>query len=131
MAVADTSEPWPVPAARCPCCHLVIGTARATDEPRGEAGERAHASAAGVMRGIAARADGKVLDHDVILAALGRVAVDEGCPSIGRLRMLDYAKHAEADKDLPPIADVIATFGGWKAATRGDEAAAYKLERAA
>ncbi len=108
----------PPPAGRCPACLLVIGRGRATDTPSAEAGERAHSSAAGILRGRAARSDGAVRERDEVMAALREAARAQGCPSVGRLRMLDYAQRAADDPQLPSVADVIATFGGWKAATR-------------
>ncbi len=116
MKVSDS--PAPLRAMRCPACLLVIGAGRATITPSAEAGERAHSSAAGILRGQATRAEGAERDRGEVFAALRSVARREGCPSLGRLRMLDYARHAEGDASLPPLADVIATFGGWKSATR-------------
>lgn len=116
MAVADDDRPFPT--QRCRHCRLVIGANRASLVPSAEAGERAHASAAGVMRGQAIRDDGKVLDRHQVIADLRTVADAHGCPSVGRLRMLDYAEYVATRPDLPTVADVIATFGGWKVATR-------------
>jgi hypothetical protein len=101
---------------RCPHCRLVIGAGRARAESDGEHGARAHGSAAGVVANAARRDDGEVLDRDVVLDALQEVAGDVGCP-LDRLRMLDY-QEAARDSTLPRLADVIATFGGWKQARR-------------
>lgn len=130
MLVADADGPWPVPARRCTFCDLLIGTGRATAAPAAEAGERAHASAAGVMRGRAVAACGEVLDREAVLDALEAIALEEGCTSLGRLRMLDYARHAARDESLPSVASVVATFGGWKAATRGTDRATMRLSPA-
>lgn len=127
MVVAEATGRWPVPAMRCPFCDLLIGEGRGTAQPAAEAGERAHASAAGVMRGRAVAAQGEVLDQAHILDALERIARVEGCTSLGRLRMLDYARHAARDQALPSVASVVATFGGWKAATRMTERANLRL----
>jgi hypothetical protein len=103
---------------RCPHCRLVIGAGRArAGSDDGEHGARAHGSAAGVVANAARREDGEVLDRERVLGALQEVAGDVGCP-LDRLRMLDYQEEAARDGTLPRLADVIATFGGWKRARR-------------
>lgn len=131
MLLTEADGPWPIPARRCTFCDLLIGEGRATTTPAAEAGERAHASAAGVMRGRAAAAHGEILDRETVLDALEDVARLEGCTSLGRLRMLDYARHAALDPALPSVASVVATFGGWKSATRGSDRSTVRLSAAA
>lgn len=73
-----------------------------------------------MLASSARRADGAVIDHGRVARALQRVATREGC-ALDRLRMLDYETHTKNDEKLPPLADVLATFGGWKKARRAAE----------
>lgn len=125
MLLGDFAGAYPPQPQRCGYCHLIIGVGRAHDVPdANEFGERAHSSAAGMLASDARRADGDVLPHDVVAQALSRVAAQQGC-ALDRLRMLDYEAHRQTDPSLPSLADVLATFGGWKKARRhADEASA-------
>lgn len=121
MSLGDHPTGYPSEPMRCEYCRLVIGERRARDVPEGsEFGARAHSSAAGMLASSARRADGEVLDHSRVAAALQRVASRQGC-ALDRLRMLDYETHTKNDDTLPPLADVLATFGGWKKARRAAE----------
>jgi hypothetical protein len=121
MSLGNRPTGYPSEPMRCEYCRLVIGCGRARDVPEAsEFGARAHSSAAGMLASSARRADGDVLDHGLVADALSRVASLQGC-ALDRLRMLDYETHQKADGDLPPLADVLATFGGWKKARRAAE----------
>jgi hypothetical protein len=121
MSLGDHPTGYPSHPMRCEYCRLVIGAGRARDVPEAsEFGARAHSSAAGMLASSARRADGDVLDHSRVADALRRVASRQGC-ALDRLRMLDYETHAKSDETLPALADVLATFGGWKKARRAAE----------
>jgi hypothetical protein len=122
MLLGDHPLGFPSAPLRCEYCRLVIGEGRARDVPEAsEFGARAHSSAAGMLASSARRADGDVLDHERVASALRLVAARQGC-ALDRLRMLDYETYAKADPDIPALADVLATFGGWKKARRAAEA---------
>jgi len=130
MLLGDHPKGYPSRPLRCEYCRLVIGAGRARDVPEAsEFGARAHSSAAGMLASSARRACGDVLDHERVAHALRRVASRQGC-ALDRLRMLDYETHAKSDSDLPPLADVLATFGGWKKARRAAEHEVSELQAA-
>jgi hypothetical protein len=121
MSLGDHPTGYPSQPMRCEYCRLVIGAGRARDVPEAsEFGARAHSSAAGMLASSARRACGEVLDPKRVATALRRVATRQGC-ALDRLRMLDYETHTKADDELPPLADVLATYGGWKKARRAAE----------
>jgi hypothetical protein len=121
MSLGDHPSGFPSQPLRCEYCRLVIGCGRARDVPEAsEFGARAHSSAAGMLASQARRADGDVLDHQRVAEALRLVATRQRC-ALDRLRMLDYETHAQSDETLPALADVLATFGGWKKARRAAE----------
>jgi hypothetical protein len=122
MSLGKHAMPFPARAERCPYCRLVIGAGRCKPEPEAtESGARAHSSAAGMLASAARRADGDILDSELIAVALRDVAARRNCP-LDRLRMLDYQEESQADPSLPVLADVLATFGGWKRARRSADA---------
>jgi hypothetical protein len=121
--------PYPVPASRCPQCRLLIGTGRARASTEGaENGRSAQGTAAGMLVAAARRADGEIVEHALVAAALERVADDLGC-TLQRLRMIDYNVAAETDNELPSLAAITATFGGWKNARRAAAGAQAKSTR--
>jgi hypothetical protein len=113
---ADVELPYPRDAAvRCRHCRLVVGPGRAKDTPEGAAGGRGAAAGRYASEARRAAKGGEAGNPDEVLAAVRRVA-----EQVGRrpheVRMLEYRELQETDKSLPPLADVIATFGSWKAA---------------
>ena len=110
------TQPWPRQPVRCPHCHLLIGAGRSQTEPSREPGTKG--TAAGVFSRQAKR-DGaepgaspaEVLD-----------GIREAARQVGerpeRLLMVDYQQISAADTDLPPLRDIFAAYGSWKAARR-------------
>jgi hypothetical protein len=114
LVEAGAEEPWPAAPVRCPHCHLLIGRHRARAEPSGEPG--AKGTAAGVFSREAKRSDEEPAASEAdVLAAIRSVADLAGEPP-ERLLMVDYQQMAAADPELPPLSDVFAAFGSWKAA---------------
>jgi hypothetical protein len=109
--------PWPALPVRCPHCHLLIGARRGLAEPSKEPG--AKGTAAGVFSRQAKRdgAGENAADPARVLEAIRSVALarDE---QPDRLLMVDYQQASAADPALPPLGDVFAAFGSWKAARR-------------
>lgn len=123
LVEAEAAMPWPDAPMQCPHCQLLIGAGRGLAEPSREPG--AKGTAAGVFSRQAKR-DGGGADPtapDLVLEAIRSVAIArEEQPE--RLLMVDYQQAAAADPGLPPLSDVFAAFGSWKAARR--EAAALE-----
>jgi hypothetical protein len=113
---ADVELPYPQQTAvRCRHCRLVVGPGRAKASPEGAAGGRGAAAGRYASEARRAAKGGEAGDPDAVLAAVRIVA-----EAVGRrpheVRMLEYRELAEQRGDLPPLADVIATFGSWKSA---------------
>lgn len=113
---SDVALPYPPSTAvRCRHCRLVVGPGRAKSSSAGAAGGRGAAAGRYASEARRAAKGGAPSDPEVVLAAVRAVA-----GQIGRrpheVRMLEYRELAETQSDLPPLADVIATFGSWKAA---------------
>jgi hypothetical protein len=112
----SVAEPWPREPTRCPHCHLLIGVGRGQSEASLEPGNKG--TAAGVFSRQAKR------DGAGPTAAPERVieGIREAARQIGerpeRLLMVDYQQIAAADPDLPPLSDIFAAYGSWKAARR-------------
>lgn len=115
-------------AGRCPNCRLVVGPGRAIDAPPAGAPGRA-VSAAALLGLRAHREDGKVLDREVVVEGLREAARIAECP-LSELRMVDYAQLEQDGAEVIPLADLLATFGGWKPA-RSAAMAAARAEREA
>jgi hypothetical protein len=115
-------------AGRCPNCRLVVGPGRAIDAPPTGAPGRA-VSAAALLGLRAHREDGKVLDREVVVEGLREAARIAACP-LSELRMVDYAQLEQDGAGVVPLADLLATFGGWKPA-RSAAMAAARVEREA
>ena len=109
-------KPWPPAPVRCPHCRLLIGAGRSQSEPSGEPG--AKGTAAGIFSRRAKRDDGEVgAAPERVLEAICDVAREMG-ERPERLLMVDYQQLAAADGRIPPLRDVFAAFGSWKAARR-------------
>lgn len=115
-------------AGRCSHCRLVIGAGRTLDAPPAGAPGRA-VSAAALLGLRAHREDGKVLDRDAVVEGLRHAARIAGSP-LSELRMVDYAQLEQDGADVIPLADLLATYGGWKPA-RSAAMAAARREREA
>lgn len=112
----DVELPYPeVEAVRCRHCRLVVGPGRARSSPEGVSGGRGAAAGRYASEARRAAKGGEPSDPEVVLTALRQVA-----EQVGRrpheVRMLEYRERSEQDEQLPRLADVIATFGSWKAA---------------
>jgi hypothetical protein len=119
----EAAFPFPHAAMRCRHCRLVVGPGRGRSEPLAAAGARgaaagryaseARRAAADAARGGAADATDD--ERDGMARAVRAVADDLGRRT-GQVTLIDYQERAELRGDLPPLADVIAAFGTWKAA---------------
>jgi len=116
LVASGVSGAWPATHARCPQCALIIGPGRGRPSPDGNPGARG--AAAGVMAERARRAAPTPTHSKAdVRAALGRVAAEMGL-RIERLLMVDYQDRAAHDPSLPQLPEVLALYGGWKAARR-------------
>lgn len=112
----DVKLPWPPEPVNCPHCRLLIAMGRARAEAPQKAGARG--AAAGVFSSRAKRQpDGPAVAEEEIVAGIRRVADLMG-DRPERLLMIDYQQRSAASPDLPPLADVLATYGSWKSARR-------------
>lgn len=114
---AGAGMPWPEDPVRCPHCHLLIGTGRGLAEPSREPG--AKGTAAGVFSRQAKREGARddAAAPERVLEAIRSVALARR-EQPDRLLMVNYQQAAAADPALPPLGDVFAAFGSWKAARR-------------
>jgi hypothetical protein len=116
LVESGVSGPWPAAHRRCPNCGLIIGPGRGRPSPDGNPGVRG--AAAGVMAERARRASPTPThSKDDVHVALARVAAEMGV-RIDRLLMVDYQDRAAHDPSLPQLPEVLALYGGWKAARR-------------
>ncbi len=114
----------PARPANCPHCRLVIGAHRSLERPpEGVPGRAVSASALLALRQEA----GTKRAPDEVVVAL-RCAARSLSRPISELRMVDYAELERQGGALVPLADVLATFGGWKPA-RFAAMAAARAER--
>ena len=114
---------------RCPHCRLVVGAGRTLDTPPAGAPGRA-VSAAALLGLRAHREDGNVLERDDVVAGLREAARLAGRP-LSELRMVDYAQMEQDGVPVIPLADLLATFGGWKPARTAAMAAAREERESA
>jgi hypothetical protein len=116
LVETDAKLPWPPAPVNCPHCRLLIAAGRARPEVPHQAGARG--AAAGVFSSRAKRqAEGPEVGEEEIVAGIRRVAEIVG-DRPERLLMIDYQQRCAASPDLPPLADVLATYGSWKSARR-------------
>ena len=109
-------EPWPREPIRCPHCHLLIGAGRGQSEPSREPGTKG--TAAGVFSRQAKRQGAETLaTPEEVLEGIREMARQVG-ERPERLLMVDYQQIAAADPGLPPLRDIFAAYGSWKAARR-------------
>lgn len=107
-------SPFPIDAARCPSCRLIIGAGRAVDDtPDGRAGNIGGAS--GMIANAARRESANAAEPAAVLAALKHVA-DATSTATDRLRLFDYERARATAPQLPTVGTILATFGTWKAA---------------
>lgn len=112
----DVELPYPKgQAVRCRHCRLVVGPGRGIADPETAAGGRGAAAGRYASEARRAAKNGQPSDPEKVLAAVRSVAAQVGRRP-HEVRMLEYRELAERQTDLPPLADVIATFGSWKAA---------------
>lgn len=114
MPLGSVLPPYPPGAMPCMHCRLLIAAGRAQ---LGDGVARANGAAAGILVARARRESGEVIDADVVVRAFALVAGELDC-NLERLRMLDYEIASQRNPDLPCLADIIATFGGWKKACK-------------
>jgi len=117
LLIAKTAgKRWPATAIRCPHCHLLVGAGRAQSQPSSAPG--AKGAAAGVFRREAKRSATEPLySPDEVLAGIRRAASLLSVPT-ERLLMVEYQQLSVVEDGLPPLSDVLATFGSWKGARR-------------
>lgn len=125
LVQSGVSAPWPDQPVRCPHCQLLIGAGRSRPEPSGEPGARGTAAGVFSRRAKRGEEDGDprpTRSPDQVLAAIRGVAGVVG-ERPERLLMVDYQQRASVDSEIPPLSDVFAAFGSWKAARRQAAAA--------
>ena len=112
----EASAGWPDEPVRCQHCHLLIGVGRGQSEPADEPGTKG--TAAGVFSRQAKReGEATTFSRAEVLEGIREAARQLGEPP-ERLLMVDYQQIAAEDPAFPPLRDVFATYGGWKAARR-------------
>ena len=113
----DVEGPHPPAPMRCPHCRLSIAPGRARSDVGEPGAVPASGSAAGILANAARRENAEPVSSEVVVDALRRVAEEAGS-SVGRLRMIDYQRIADPDPELPSLASIVESCGGWKRARR-------------
>ena len=99
---------------RCGECRLIVGAGRAVPDAQ-KTGRPGVGSASGHVASHARRTEADAVEPEKILAALRETASSLGV-RVDTLRMIDYRRAVHAGRGGPSLPEVMAAFGGWKAA---------------